>query len=431
MTTHADFKRLVRERMSRTGERYTTARAHLLGSDATAQQSPALALGGVHDQTSALRDLLVAEGVDALHTQLPPSEALLLGLGGGIGAAVFTFQYKGQLPHLYVETRCTPQFAYDLAFAQRAAAGLGLSLAVGTGGTPKAAAKVLDAAMAAGRPALCLVDALKLPHHAGRTDGGTLPWLVVVHEQRGDAVVVTDRSQVTLEVPRAALEAARASYAKGKSAVATLVPGAITNLAEGVDAGIRYCIGELAGRAVKKGFAGNFGLRALDKWIGEIERGGKEGWRVRFAAGKPLAAGLRQAYGWIETNGTGGGGFRRLYADFLREATVITGNARFADVAKRYDVLAEQWSALFVGLMPDGTPLGEMRVLLRERSAGIRRGDSRATLVERDRALDALVAKCDPYPGDAERTYRGLAEGMRAIVEAERAGAVELAALVG
>ena len=30
MTSHADFKRRVRERMARTGESYTTARAHLL-----------------------------------------------------------------------------------------------------------------------------------------------------------------------------------------------------------------------------------------------------------------------------------------------------------------------------------------------------------------------------------------------------------------
>lgn len=128
MTEHADFKRLVRERMARTGERYTTARAHLLGADPLPSASPAATLGGQHDQTAALRDLLVAEGVDAPHTALPPTEALLLGLGGGIGAAVFTFVYAGHLPHLYLETRCSPQYAYDLAFLERAVAGLGLRL---------------------------------------------------------------------------------------------------------------------------------------------------------------------------------------------------------------------------------------------------------------------------------------------------------------
>lgn len=222
MTRQGDFKQLVRERMARTGERYTTARAHVLGAHTQAADAPALQLGGMHDQTSALRDLLAAEGIDAPHTKLPPSEPLLLGLGGGIGAAVFTFQYKGELPHLYVETRCSPQFAYDLEFVRRAAAGLGLTLDVATGTTPKAAARVLDSALAAGRPALCLVDALALPNHAGMPQGA-LPWVVVVHEQRGDTVVVTDRSQVPLEMPRKTLDVARTMFVKGKGAVATLV----------------------------------------------------------------------------------------------------------------------------------------------------------------------------------------------------------------
>ncbi|MEO7965094.1 MAG: DUF4872 domain-containing protein [Gemmatimonadaceae bacterium] len=426
MTEQSDFKGLVRERMLRTGERYTTARAHVVDAHRQAAADPALALGGVHDQTAALRDLLVAAGIDVPHTNAPPSEALLLGLGGGIGAAVFTFQYQGHLPHLYVETRCTPQFAYDMNFIERAATGLGLSLEIATGTTPNAAANALDGALNGGKPALCLVDALKLPHHAGRIDGGSLPWVVVVHEQRDDMVIVTDRSQVTLTIPRTALDVARASYKKGKNAVATLRRGKGGDLKAGVRTGIAYCVAELTGREVKKGFAGNFGLRAIEKWIGEISRSGKDGWRQRFAPGKPLAAGLCQAYGWIETSGTGGSGFRRMYAEFLRECATITGNQKFVSVAARYDAVAEQWTSLFTSLLPEGTPLGEMRRVLHERSAGIRRGESGEQLRERDRAFDALVAACDPFPVDAEATYVGLAEGLSRLLEGERAAAAAL-----
>ncbi|MEP7380644.1 MAG: DUF4872 domain-containing protein [Gemmatimonadota bacterium] len=425
MTDQGDFKQLVRERMVRTGERYTTARAHVLGSHRGATDVAALAIGGVHDQTSALRDLFAAEGIDAPHTQLPPSEALLLGLGGGIGAAVFTFQYKGELPHLYVETRCSPQFAYDLAFVQRAAAGLGASLHVVTGTTSKAAARALDSALASGHPALCLLDANALPHHVGSPQGA-LPWVVVVHEQHGDVVVVTDRSQLTLEIPRATLDAARAAFAKGKGAVATLIPGPVGSLEAGILTGIRYCIAELAGREVRKGFAGNFGLRALDKWIGEIVKGGKEGWRARFAPGKPLAAALRQGYGWIETSGTGGGAFRGLYADFLREAAVVTGNTQLVAVARRYDALAVAWTGLFASLMPEGTPLGEMRRQLHERMSAVRRGGSSAELAAIDSALGELVGECEPFPGDGEATYLALAKGLREIVAEERAAVAGL-----
>lgn len=430
MTKARDFKRLVRERMARTGERYTTARAHILAEHRDAESSPALAVGGVHDQTAALRDLLVANGIDAPHTKAPPTEALLLGVGGGIGAAVFTFQYQGHLPHLYVETRCTPQFAYDLEFVKRAVTGLGLTLDISNGTTPNAAKRALDAALDQGKPALCLVDAGFLPHHPHRRDTGALPWVVVVHEQRGSSVVVTDRSRLTIEMPRVELEKARAAFKKGKGGVATLASNTVGDLAKGVRRGVDYCVKELAGREVKKGFAGNFGLRALEKWIVEIERGGKEGWRVRFAPGKPLAAGLRQAYGWIETNGTGGGAFRRMYADFLREGATITGNAQFGHLATLYDALAKAWTSLLVSLMPNGTPLGEIRGVLHERAEGIRRGDAREEGLERDRRLDALVQQCEPFPADAEATYTRLAEGLRSILEREREASKALAALV-
>lgn len=435
MTERADFKSLVRERMARTGERYTTARAHLLATHPEAhperypdsQRAPALVIGGEHDQTAALRDLLVAAGLDAPHTSQPPTEALLLGLGGGLGAAVFTFNYSC-VPHpqLYIETRCTPQYAYDLAFIRRATEALGLRLAVSTGTTPRAAARALDAALAAGRPAICVVDANALPHHGGARELGAIPWVVVVHEVRGDDVVITDRSRVTFEMSRRALDEARAAFAKGKGAVAVVEGDAIGDLRPGVRAGVAHCVAELAGREVKKGFGSNFGLRSLEKWIGEVEARGKKGWRTTFAPGAPLAAGLRQAFHWVETSGTGGGGFRRLYADFLREGATIAGDARFGEVAKRYDALAGAWTTLFTSLLPDGTPLGAMRRLLLVRAEGVRSGDPRERLQALDQEMQALVDQCAPFPVDAEETYVALAEGLRALVAAERDAAASL-----
>jgi hypothetical protein len=243
---------------------------------------------------------------------------------------------------------------------------------------------------------------------------------VVVHEQRGDTVVITVAA-ANRSSSRA--RSARVSYTKGKGAVATVEATSPRPLAEGITAGIRYCIDELAGREVRKGFGGNFGLRALDKWISEVTRTGKDGWRSRFAPGKPLAAGLRQAFGWIETSGTGGGAFRRLYADFLREASIATNDARYLDVAARYDALAASWTSLVTALLPDGTPLGDIRLRLRQRAAAIRRGASVEELREHDETIDALVARCEPFPVDAEATYEMLATGLQAIVDAERAAA--------
>lgn len=433
MTSKSDFKKLVRERMAKTGERYTTARAHLLAErgDDHASEPATATLGGFHDQTAALRDVLLAHGYDAPHTGEPPSEALLLGLGGGIGAAVFTFQYDGHLPHLYVETRCHTQYAYTLDFVQRAASGLGFALDVHTTGGAKGAAKRLDEVLDAGRPALLLVDAQALPHLAMPGEGYGIPWLVVVHEQDGDEVVLTDRSHTTFRMPRADLDRARGAYKKGKHALATLGERREVELARSVHDAVVRCVAELQGASARKGFERNFGLGAIEKWRDEVAATSKKGWRATFPPGSALANGLRQAYAWIETNGTGGGGFRRMYAAFLREGAGITGDARFGDAADAYDALAIRWTEGIAELMPDGTPLGDVRQTLQDRAAAVRRGapvDEQRAL---DARLDALVASCDPFPGDAERVYQGLAAHLDALATDERAACERLADLCG
>ena len=62
---------------------------------------------GRHWETGTLRNALAYQGVKAPHTGQPVSEALLLGVSGGITVGYFTFEYKGYLPHLALLTRNT------------------------------------------------------------------------------------------------------------------------------------------------------------------------------------------------------------------------------------------------------------------------------------------------------------------------------------
>lgn len=431
MTRDRDFKRLVRERMARTGERYTTARMHLLAEQPDAADAPALRLGGEHDQTAALRDVLVAHGVDMPHTDQPPSEALLLGLGGGLGAAVFTFQYQGHLPHLYIETRCTPQYAYDGAFIERAAHGLGATLDVSEAGAPKKAAQQLDAALEHGHPVIAWVDAEQLAHHGGGRGMGAVPWTVVVHQADAEHAVLTDRSSVTWTMPRTELDAARASHKKGKHRIAALGEVDTSALGDGVRAGVRFCVDELAGREARKGFANNFGLRALERWAESVTATNAKGWAKAFAPGPALAAGLQQAYWWVVGSGTGGAGFRGMYADFLREAAQITGDTALEPIAQAYDALAAQWVETVSAHLPDGSALGDVRAALDARADAIRRGapaDEVRALIAK---VDALVASCDPFPGDAQAVYADLGARLESLVAAERAAASRLEAWLG
>src|SRR6185503_3971315 len=62
---------------------------------------------GRHWETGSIHNALALQGVKAPHTGQPYSEALLLGISGGITFGYFTFEYKGYLPHVAMLTRNT------------------------------------------------------------------------------------------------------------------------------------------------------------------------------------------------------------------------------------------------------------------------------------------------------------------------------------
>jgi hypothetical protein len=112
MPSDKDFKRLVRARMGRTGEAYTTARAHLRPHGDPTWSDPGLdpdpsrpgPLRGRHPDPATLTRLLAALGVTDPTTGRPLTEAMALGVAGGIGFAYFTFEYE-ELTTLYLGGR--------------------------------------------------------------------------------------------------------------------------------------------------------------------------------------------------------------------------------------------------------------------------------------------------------------------------------------
>ena len=62
---------------------------------------------GRHWETGSIHNALTLQGIKAPHTGGPYSEALLLGISGGITFGYFTFEYKGYLPHVAMLTRNT------------------------------------------------------------------------------------------------------------------------------------------------------------------------------------------------------------------------------------------------------------------------------------------------------------------------------------
>lgn len=98
MTRQKHLKERVRARMSKTGESYTAARRRVVAARPEAEDGTGgyILRGGTHPDTAALANTLANAGVTAGGKQL--SEELILGIGGGLGAAYILWQFTGRPP---------------------------------------------------------------------------------------------------------------------------------------------------------------------------------------------------------------------------------------------------------------------------------------------------------------------------------------------
>lgn len=437
MTRNKDLKKQIRARMAKTGERYTTARAHVVGAP-----EPSSGLGGVHGETAALRGLLVRAGVNRPDTGKPFSEALLLGIGGGLGAAYFVFEYAGADPTLYIGTRVGHQYPYTADFSRSVLERLGLDPRMAETGGKKAAAKNLDEALADGGATIAWVDKASLPHwQMAEAYKGAMPHVVLVDSlgaQAGSATIY-DHADAPFTISLDALADARARLRKAKNRVLWVDDGASCgDLAAAVEAGLRTCVSSLRDGALVKGFGSNFGLDALAKWADLIgNRRNKKGWPKVFNRGRALFVGLREAYFWLEVAAGTGGGFRAMFADFLDEAAVITKQNELGELARDYRELAELWTGLANAMLPaDVAVFAETRELVRGKRAALRKLGPGATeaVAQANARLEAIAdGMNDSFPLDQEQTdalYVDLQQRVRDIHEREVAAVDRLEAMI-
>lgn len=369
MTADRDFKRRIRDRMARTGERYTTARAHLLATPREPDAPRTVGRGGGRTpETAALARALGARNLTAPHTGQPWNEAALLGLGGGIGMAYFTFAYA-EMTTLYVGGRIN-DFVLGGDFLELAARRAGTAPTVLTTSGAKTAERQLRGALDAGHPVIALVDRTLLPGSGLPTEArGTMPHPVVV-TRNGDADGTTLRLIDVDDAYDAGWEdlaAARAAYRPGKHRLYVFdQPVQPVDLAGAVVAAVAATV---AGMVAPP--RSNFGLTGLDRWAEALVDRGAGGWSRLFGDSQGLADALGWLVFWIETSGTGGGAYRRLYAEFLEEvaaagaATQAVTDA-LADAAARYRRLATDWTALAEAAAADEAPGPDAAASLRD-----------------------------------------------------------------
>ncbi len=308
---------------------------------------------GRYWDTAAIRNALDYQGVKAPHTGEAFSEAMLLGISGGITFGYFTFHYKGYDPQVNLLTRNT----FDPMEKIFDRMGIPREARQSTSAN-KGRQNLIDA-LEEGYAPLASPDMWLLPYNAMPYDEGMwggMPLVIFGYEPDKNEAYISDRSRVPLTVSAEDLDKARGRIKKEKQRLLLLRPPNEAKLAAAVTQGLADCA-QLMTEKPPKGSAKNFGLRALAHWAAMLEKTSKGSWAREYPTGRPLLSVLISSYTFL------GPAFgkticaeRDVYADFLDEAAALLGLPALENVALRYRNAGEAWRALLGALLPEAVP---------------------------------------------------------------------------
>jgi hypothetical protein len=422
MTDKKQLKARIRARMAKTGERYTTARRHLVGASDSHVTDHGYALrGGIHPDSALIVNAFNHLGYTGL------SEAMVLGIGGGLGAGYILWEFAAHnSKHLTLGYRQRWQY---IDWIPNTLDRLGVRYEQHATGGAKAAAAKLDESIAAGRTAIVWPDRMHIGywHLPAHHDGyGGHP--VLAYALTGDRVRVDDRNHAPLTVPREAFDRARGRVGSYKNKLISIAeaPGRL-DLPVLVRAGIDDCVDFLGGSS------DSFSVPAWRKWSRlTTDRRHAKGWPRVFGDGTALVGALCSIWEGAEPAGMNGGHLRELYADFLDEAAAVLDTPDLTGCAEDFRAAGAAWHQVTEAALPADVPeFVRLRELMATLASAIADGDEGDEARE-DAATQLWAMRTDldrkPPIGDLDALFAAIGERVAAAYEIEKAAVERLAA---
>jgi hypothetical protein len=263
------------------------------------------------------------------HRGLEISEALAFGIGGGLFFGYLPFIRINQLP--LITFRKGPGGIFGQATRR-----LGVKVGQRTFRSPAEAGAALDEVLSKGVPVGLQTGVYWLPYFPPALRFHFNAHNLVVYGREGENYQISDP---VLDVPVlcAPADLERARFAKGALAprgrmyYLEEVPARV-DLPKAVRAGIREVTGRMVRAPVP--IIGVRGIRMLSRRL--------EQWPHRLGEARALLY-LGHLIRMQEEIGTGGGGFRFMYAAFLQEAAAILGEPRLQELSREMTEVGDRW----------------------------------------------------------------------------------------
>jgi hypothetical protein len=424
MTTQKKLKASVRARMSQTGESYMVARRHILNRLPSDQY---VLRGGIHPDTSSLASALANRGMINPTNSRPLSEAMILGVGGGLGAGYILWQFEKR-DHGVVTIGFRNNLQYPDRWFRKTCERLGVPVEIHETSGEKRAAGHLQDALASGLPAIAYISTADLPYwHLPSEESGWWGHTIVVYGQQSDRFLIDDRNLKPLSLPGQDLSASRGRISSYKNRLLVVDPAAVEldndALLQAVESGLADQVEHLSSKS------DSFSLPAIAKWARMLtDEHNPKGWGQVFVDGHGLVEALVSVHEGVNEVGIQGGNLRSLYADFLKEAGKITGRS-LGEAEGAYRKAAKSWEE-FASVCLEVPVVNEIVDLDRQRRNAIRQGDQGLDEAKAAGLRSGRLKKSDAGLGDGERRklLERMAETLR-IVHGNEVNALE--ALVG
>ncbi len=275
-----------------------------------------------HCESGVIANLLTYHG-------LPLSEAMAFGIGGGLFFGYLPFIRINGLP--LTTFRTTPGGIFN-----RVTKRLGIGVTSSTFKDQSRAMAELDLLLRMGIPVGMQTGVYWLPYFPPALRFHFNAHNLIAYGKEGDNYLISD-PVIGEPVVCAAADLVRARFAqgalapKGKMYCITAVPKNI-DLAPAIREGIREVCRVMV--SVPFPLIGTWGIRYL---ANQVER-----WPARLGEKRAILY-LGNLIRMQEEIGTGGAGFRFIFAAFLQESAAVLGNSNFLEMSQRMTGIGDVW----------------------------------------------------------------------------------------